>query len=73
MCDTMCRRNSPEEYIKVGHFTDLCKLHWVIEFGQLPYILNKTVLALYKPPRDKTNNVVMRPAKIQISLGIRLV
>ena len=25
----------------------------------------------YEPPRDKTNNVVVRPAKTQISLGIR--
>ena len=24
-----------------------------------------------EPPRDKTNNVVLRPAKTQISLGIR--
>ena len=26
---------------------------------------------IYEPPRDKTNNVAVRPAKIQISLGIR--
>ena len=25
----------------------------------------------YEPPHDKTNNVVVRPAKTQISLGIR--
>ena len=25
----------------------------------------------YEPPRDKTNNVAVRPAKTQISLGIR--
>ena len=28
---------------------------------------------LYEPPRDKTNNVVVRPAKTHISLGIRAV
>ena len=27
--------------------------------------------ARYEPPRDKTNNVAVRPAKTQISLGIR--
>ena len=27
--------------------------------------------AIYEPPRDKTNNVAVRPAKTQISLGIR--
>ena len=26
----------------------------------------------YEPPRDKTNKVTVRPAKTQISLGIRL-
>ena len=26
---------------------------------------------LFEPPRDKANNVVVRPAKTQISLGIR--
>ena len=26
---------------------------------------------LYEPPRDKTNKVCVRPAKTQISLGIR--
>ena len=25
----------------------------------------------YEPPHDKTNNVAVRPAKTQISLGIR--
>ena len=25
----------------------------------------------FEPPRDKTNNVAVRPAKTQISLGIR--
>ena len=25
---------------------------------------------MYEPPHDKTNNVVVRPAKTQISLGI---
>ena len=28
-------------------------------------------LCQFEPPRDKTNNVVVRPAKTQISLGIR--
>ena len=27
----------------------------------------------YQPPRDKTNNVAVSPAKTQISLGIRSV
>ena len=31
------------------------------------------LLLLLEPPRDKTNNVAVRPAKTQISLGIRLV
>ena len=26
---------------------------------------------IYEPPHDKTNNVAVRPAKTQISLGIR--
>ena len=26
---------------------------------------------IYEPPRDKTNNVAVRPAKTQINLGIR--
>ena len=34
MCDTMCRWNSPPfsdpRNISIGHFADLCKLHWVI-------------------------------------------
>ena len=34
MCDTMCRWNSPPFYDlrnkSIGHFADLCKLHWVI-------------------------------------------
>ena len=29
------------------------------------------VLLLYEPHRDKTNEVAVRPAKTQISLGIR--
>ena len=28
-------------------------------------------ICLYEPRHDKTNNVVVRPAKTQISLGIR--
>ena len=28
-------------------------------------------MLVYEPPHDKTNNVVVRPAKTQISLGIR--
>ena len=28
-------------------------------------------MQLNEPPNDKTNNVVVRPAKTQISLGIR--
>ena len=27
--------------------------------------------AIYKPPHDKTNKMTVRPAKTQISLGIR--
>ena len=34
MCDTMCRWNSPPfsdpKNTSIGHFADLCKLHWVI-------------------------------------------
>ena len=33
--------------------------------------LKLTKLTTNKPPRDKTNNVTVRPAKTQISLGIR--
>ena len=29
------------------------------------------ILPIIEPPRDKTNNVAVRPAKTQISLGIR--
>ena len=31
----------------------------------------RNIAVAYEPPRDKTNNVVVRPAKTQISLGIR--
>ena len=31
----------------------------------------KLFINRYEPPHDKTNNVAMRPAKTQISLGIR--
>ena len=55
MCDTMCRWNSPPfsdpRNTSIGHFADLCKLHWVIlnvvSLGQILYILNKTILASY--------------------------
>ena len=34
MCDTMCCWNSPPfsdpSNTSIGHFADLCKLHWVI-------------------------------------------
>ena len=36
-------------------------------------VLKLASLRLFEPPHDKTNNVVVRPAKTQISLGIRLV
>ena len=34
------------------------------------YIWDFAVRTQYEPPHDKTNNVVLRPAKTQISLGI---
>ena len=37
--------------------------------GKLPHIV--VVLATIEPPHDKTNKVTVRPAKTQISLGIR--
>ena len=47
-------------------------------FSELGNILRKTktkirgnLLRTFEPPRDKTNNVAVRPAKTQISLGIR--
>ena len=33
-------------------------------------ILNNVLVSVNEPPRDKTNNVAVRPAKTQISLGI---
>ena len=57
------------------------KMQW-----QLPHLTNDYCLAVigqtinafinlrpwsFEPPHDKTNNVVVRPAKTQISLGIR--
>ena len=33
---------------------------------------NVTDIPLYEPRHDKTNKMAMRPAKTQISLGIRL-
>ena len=32
---------------------------------------NSSYYNINEPPRDKTNNVAVRPAKTQISLGIR--
>ena len=29
------------------------------------------IMLIFKLPHDKTNNVAVRPAKIQISLGVR--
>ena len=41
---------------------------------QVPYnTLNKYHYNAFEPPRDKTNKVSVRPAKTQISLGIRQV
>ena len=37
----------------------------------LPKICELTDLGIYEPPYDKTNKVTVRPAKTQISLGIR--
>ena len=34
---------------------------------QLEFLMSQT----YEPPHDKTNKLTMRPAKTQISLGIR--
>ena len=34
-------------------------------------VLQWSYALIYEPPHDKTNNVVVRPAKTQISLGIR--
>ena len=31
----------------------------------------RVLFILFEPPHDKTNNVAVRPAKTQISLGIR--
>ena len=37
-----------------------------------PYLLDSTMShPVYELPRDKTNKVAVRPAKTQISLGIR--
>ena len=38
--------------------------------SEVETLLELTVKTI-EPPRDKTNNVVVRPAKTQISLGIR--
>ena len=48
---------------------------WLYKLGPL-YVINRTYFEYffymsYEPPRDKTNNVAMRPAKTQIRLGIR--
>ena len=53
--------------INIVHFLDNSLFYW--RFGQLwtdnaPYVTNE-------PPHDKTNKVTVRPAKTQISLGIR--
>ena len=40
-------------------------MHRIHDCKDLP--IEKT----FEPPRDKTNNVVVRPVKTQISLGIR--
>ena len=46
-------------------WSDKCILHKKKEFIQSYSSFRN------EPPHDKTNNVVVRPAKTQISLGIR--
>ena len=36
-----------------------------------PSVIRRQCWTIYEPPHDKTNNVAVRPAKTQISLGIR--
>ena len=53
-------------FMKLADNLDSHEIPDEFEFG--PYqIIKKT----FEPPRDKTNNVAVHPAKTQISLGIR--
>ena len=39
--------------------------------GQTKFPAPEIITSIIEPPHDKTNNVAVRPAKTQISLGIR--
>ena len=72
-----CKRKiSSENRFTGGENTSRCYGHCLIWKHCLILILsfhlNKTACAfIYEPPRDKTNNVAVNPAKTQISLDIR--
>ena len=46
-------------------------LIWVLTVGLVNRIAMHWIANIYEPPHDKTNKVTVRPAKTQISLGIR--
>ena len=62
-------------YLKMPLTGFITSLHVHVWFLNLPNVLLATstvdVLFIYKPRHDKTNEVNVRPAKTQISLGIR--
>ena len=43
---------------------------FLTRLNALPFIF-KSDNVIYEPPHDKTNKMIVRPAKTQISLGIR--
>ena len=51
-------------------FTTLIILHFLVNYITLKVWI-ATDIIIIKPPRDKTNKMTVRPAKTQISLGIR--
>ena len=46
---------------------------WYLALNVANFIVSERNELIYEPPHDKTNNVAVRPAKTQISLGIRTV
>ena len=54
-------------YIKKNVNTTLCKMMSINRIAEIKEVL----ICTYEPRHDKTNKMSVRPAKPQISLGIR--
>ena len=58
--------------IEHKHNSKIIKGHNSVEkFGKISCVSHNTAYTKFEPPHDKTNNVAVRPAKTQVSLGTR--